>query len=168
MTDALPITPEGIEATLEEPAKRGSFADYKIDRFNWITLATGEYYPDILEEACVLYEPVLVLFGELLKTSESSIRLFEQINDVGNGWTRVQLARIFRKYVSPRTPVEMLKAKWKAKEIIKTFGDEFRPIQKVQAAFLTRPIPDEALCALLWEYSYLENDPRTANTRLAI
>jgi hypothetical protein len=152
MADEFPITPEGIEATLEKPANRETFADYKIDGFNWITLATGEYYPDILKEACILYEPILVLFGELLKTSESSVRLFEQINEVGNGWTRIQVARVFRKYVSPRTPVEMLKVKSKAKEIIKTFGDEFRQIQEVQAAFLTRPIPDEAICALLWEY----------------
>ncbi|HLL13848.1 MAG TPA: hypothetical protein VK388_02110 [Pyrinomonadaceae bacterium] len=152
MAEELPVTPEGIEATLEEPAKRESFADYKIDGFNWITLATGEYYPDILKDACILYEPILVLFGQLLKTSESSVRLFEQINEIGDGWSRIQLARVFRKYVSPRTPVEMLKVKSKAKEIVRTFGDEFRAIQEVQAAFLTRPIPDEALCALLWEY----------------
>lgn len=139
MTDELPITPEGIEATLEAPAKRESFADYKIDGFNWITLATGEYYPDILKDACILYEPILVLFGQLIKTSESSIRLFEQINEVGDGWTRIQLARVFRKYVSPKTPVEMLKVKGKAKEIIETFGSEFRPIQEVQAALTTAP-----------------------------
>ena len=40
--EKLIVTPEGIEATLEEPAKRELFADYKIDGFNWITLATGE------------------------------------------------------------------------------------------------------------------------------
>ncbi len=56
-----------------------SFADYKADATNWITLASGEYYPDILVDACELYKPVLVSFGQLLKTSESSIRLFLQI-----------------------------------------------------------------------------------------
>lgn len=30
--------------------------------------------------------------------------------------------------------------------------DEFRPIHEVQAKFDARPMPDEALCALLWEY----------------
>jgi hypothetical protein len=29
-----------------------SFADYKAEARNWITLATGEYYPDILRDAC--------------------------------------------------------------------------------------------------------------------
>lgn len=36
-----------------------SFADYKQDNHTWITLATGEFYPDILGNACLLYTPVL-------------------------------------------------------------------------------------------------------------
>ena len=132
--------------------KPKNFADYKADANNWITLATGEYYPDILADACELYKPVLVLFGQLLKSSESSTRLFLQIAEQSDGWMRVQLARVFRKYVSPETPVEMLKQKSKAQQICDQFGKGFRPIPKVQAAFLSRPIPDEALCAVLWEY----------------
>lgn len=131
---------------------RKSLADYKLDAVNWITLASGEYYPDILVSACELYKPVLVLFGQLLKTSESSTRLFLQIAEQSNGWMRVQLARVFRKYVSPETPVEMLKQKSKAQRICDEFGKGFRPIHEVQSAFLTRPVPDEALCAVLWEY----------------
>lgn len=129
-----------------------SFADYKTEGHNWITLASGEYYPDILQDACQLYEPVLVRFGQLLSTSESSLRLFMQICEESNGWMRVQLARVFRKYVSPATPVEMLKKKKKAQEICQQFGANFRPIPEVQGAYITRPIPDEALCAILWEY----------------
>lgn len=132
--------------------KQKSFGDHKADGANWITLATGEYYPDILPQACDLYEPILVLFGELLKTSESSERLFRQIMEQSDGWTRIQLARVFRKYVSPSTPVEMLKRKSKSEELIKEFGKGFRPIQEVQKAYNTRPKRDEALCALLWEY----------------
>lgn len=131
---------------------RKLFTDYKAEGHIWITLATGEYYPDILVDACELYKPVLVLFGQLLKTSESSTRLFMQIAEVPDGWMRVQLARVFRKYVSPRLPVEMLRRKTKAKEICEQFGSRFRPIHQVQAAYATRPVPDEVLCALLWEY----------------
>lgn len=65
---------------------------------------------------------------------------------------RVQLCRVFRKYVSPTTSVEMLKQKGKTKAIIEQFGSTFRPIHEVQEAFNKRPMPDEALCALLWEY----------------
>ena len=81
--------------------KPNFFGDYKADATNWITLASGEYYPDILEDACELYKPVMVLFGQLLKSSESSKRLFLQIAEQTGGWMRVQLARVFRKYVRP-------------------------------------------------------------------
>jgi len=137
------------------PGERKSFGDYKKDGHKWITLATGEYYPDILKLACELYKPVLVVFGQMLKTSESSIALFMQISDVQEAWMRVELARVFRKYVSPETPVEMLKKKTQAKTICEQFGKGFRPIQEVQAAYETRPVPDEALCAVLWEYKDL-------------
>lgn len=128
------------------------FRDYKAENANWITLATGEFYPDILVDACNLYKPVLELFGQLLKSSESSEKLFLQTVDINQPWMRIQLARVFRKYVSPNTPVEMLKQKRKAEWICKEFGKGFRPIVEVQKAFLSRPLPDEALCAILWEY----------------
>jgi len=65
---------------------------------------------------------------------------------------RIQLARVFRKYVSPETPVEMLKKKRDAEKICEQFGPGFRAITEVQKRFTARPIPDEALCAVLWEY----------------
>ena len=137
----------------ETPSSRvTSFIDYKNEGHNWITLSTGEFYPDILEYATELYEPVLTAFKRLLLSSESSTRLFLQIVDVGDPWMRIQLCRVFRKYVSPATPVEMLKRKTKAQETCDQFSHQFRPIQEVQSAFMSRPLPDEALCAVLWEY----------------
>jgi hypothetical protein len=132
--------------------KPKTFFDYKSNGSDWITLATGEYYPDILSGACELYKPVLVLFGQLLKSSESSVRLLIEISKISDSWMRIQLARVFKKYVSPETPVEMLKVKSKTEKICSDFGIGFRKIQEVQAAFNSRPVPDEALCAVLWEY----------------
>jgi hypothetical protein len=129
-----------------------TFADYYVDGAKWITLTTGEYYPDILPLACELYRPVLTIFGQLLKTSESSERLLQQIMEIPDSWMRVQLSRVFRKYVSPSTPVEILKIKSKIAYIIAEFGHKFRPIPDVQTAFDKRPLPDETLCAILWEY----------------
>lgn len=129
-----------------------SFADYKAAGRLWITLVSGEYYPDILPRACELYEPVLRVFGQLLTSSTSSADLYASIAAEPATWMRVQLARVFRKYVSPETPVEMLKRKSAATTIVSQFGSGFRPIAVVQKAFESRPIPDEALCALLWEY----------------
>ena len=128
------------------------FADYQKDGHLWITLSTGEYYPDILPLACELYKPVLVTFGQLLKSSHSAVALFLAISQVASQWMRVQLCRVFRKYVSPDTPVEMLKKKNSARQICKHFGNRFRPITEVHSRFPSRPIPDEALCAILWEY----------------
>ena len=133
-------------------AEHDDLGAYTADLHTWITLASGEYYPDILPDACELYKPVLVLFGQMLKRSESSSALFMNICELTETWMRIQLTRVFRKYVSPATPVEMLKAKSKAKTLCERFGAAFRAIQVVQKAFASRPIPDEALCAILWEY----------------
>lgn len=122
------------------------------ERRNYITLSTGEYYPDILEDACRLYTPVLEIFSGILHRSESSSALFLNIAQTQNQWMRIQLCRVFRKYVSPETPVEMLKKKSFAKKICEDFGEGFRPVHVVQERFDSRPFPDEALCAVLWEY----------------
>ncbi len=130
-----------------------SFRDFAPDeRRNYITLSTGEYYPDILEDACRLYLPVLETFSGMLHKSESSMALFMNIAQAPNQWMRIQLSRVFRKYVSPETPVEMLKKKTQAEKICHDFGNGFRPIHIVQERFDSRPLPDEALCAVLWEY----------------
>ena len=65
---------------------------------------------------------------------------------------RTQLCRVFKKYVSPQTPVEMLKRKKLAAKTCDDFGHVFRDIVEVQKRFAKRPLPDEALCAVLWEY----------------
>jgi hypothetical protein len=129
-----------------------SFGNYRADADSWITLATGEFYPDILPDACRLYEPVLVEFGRLLRASHSSTFLFASIMETSNQWMRTQLCRVFKKYVSPQTPVEMLKRKSDAVKICKQFGEGFRDVVEVQKRFAGRPMPDEALCAVLWEY----------------
>lgn len=133
----------------QQPKK---FSDYKADGHLWITLSSGEYYPDILPLACELYKPVLVMFGQLLSKAHSSTDLFMAISMIPEQWMRIQLARVFRKYVSPETPVEMLKKKRAAQTICDQFGPGFRGIPEVQRRFALRPMPDEALCAILWEY----------------
>jgi hypothetical protein len=129
-----------------------NFSDYQKEAHLWITLSTGEYYPDVLPLACELYQPVLVTFGHLIERAHSSTNLFMQIAELQPQWMRIQVCRVFRKYVSPETPVEMLKKKSSAKTICDNFGAGFRPIAEVQKRFRERPMPDEALCAILWEY----------------
>lgn len=128
------------------------FSEYQSEGHLWITLSTGEYYPDILPLACELYRPVLVTFGQLLKSAHSSTDLFLGIAETKPLWMRIQVCRVFKKYVSPETPVEMLKKKSAASHICKQFGKGFREVTEVQKRFQSRPMPDEALCAILWEY----------------
>jgi hypothetical protein len=132
--------------------KEKSFGDYWNEGHLWITLSTGEYYTDILHLACELYKPVLITFDQLLKSAHSSTDLFLAVAETKSQWMRIQLCRVFRKYVSPETPVEMLKKKSAAAAICDRFGKGFRKIMEVQAKFQGRPMPDEALCAVLWEY----------------
>lgn len=133
-------------------AKEKTFGEYQTEKDVWITLSTGEYYPDVLPLACELYKPVLVIFGQKLKSAHSAVDLFMTISGTASQWMRTQLCRVFRKYASPETPVEMLKKKSAAKNICERFGKGFRPITEIQKRFLGRPMPDEALCAILWEY----------------
>lgn len=128
------------------------FEDYKADGHSWITLASGEYYPDVLEDAKHLYKPVLITFKDLVKKASSSEQLLQDIAAISETWMRIQLCRVFRKYVSPATPVEMLKQKSKAQQICDQFGHQFRKITEVHKAALSRADDDEAICAILWEY----------------
>ena len=109
---------------MPNPEKR--FADYKAEGHVWITLSTGEYYPDILALACELYKPVLTMFGQILAEAHSSTNLFLSIATVKESWMFVQLARVFRKYVSPETPVEMLRRRSAARLICDRFGKRLK------------------------------------------
>ena len=129
-----------------------NFTDFQKTAAQWITFASGEFYPDILQQARELYQPVQVLFGQTLERSDTSEALLSAIAEVSEPWMRVQLCRIFRKFVSPTLPVEMLKRKTALPTILAEYGNEFRALPEVHARFKERPCPDEVLCALLWEY----------------
>ena len=128
-----------------------SFADYKAENYSWITLGPAGYYPDSVALAKQLYQPVLDQFRTLLNAATSSSDLYRKIMAV-KGPKRTQLCRIFRKYISPATPVEVLKVVKKTESNIAGFQNQFRPIADARAQFAARPMPDEVLCALLWEY----------------
>ena len=97
------------------------------------------------------YGPVLDRFRNLIAAATSSTDLYQRIMAVP-GPMKVQLCRIFRKYISPATLVEVLKRVKDTEAKITGFAHQFRPIADARAAFRTRPVPDEALCILLWEY----------------
>ena len=124
------------------------FKDFKHEKEKWITFIESDFYPDYLEAARQKYFPVLKQFGKLLHEAHNSQQLFLSILRE-TGKTRIQLLRIFRRYVSPDTSVEMLKVKAKAKKIIAEFGSRFRPIEQARPRF---NMEDDVLAMLLYEY----------------
>lgn len=93
----------------------------------------------------------MTTFGELLEQATDSQNLFKLINEK-KSTERIQLLRIFRKFVSPDTSVEMLKIKSKEQMIIDEFGDKFRALEEVKTQYSSRPDPDETLSGILKEY----------------
>ncbi len=128
-----------------------SFSSYKENASRWITFIDSEFYPDYLDEANVLYSSVLEQFAQLVGEAQNSVNLLIKISQEPNP-SRTQLLRVFRKYVSPDTSVEMLKRKNKIPEIIAEFGTRFRALEEVRRNLASRPDPDEAMMAVLFEY----------------
>ena len=128
-----------------------SFSEYKKSAPQWITVFETGFYPDYLDEANITYAGILQRFIELVNELDSSPNLLRKISDEPPR-LRVQLLRIFRKYVSPDTSVEMLKVKGKTESIIEVFGPRFRSIEKVREKLKPRAFPDEVLSAILYEY----------------
>lgn len=124
------------------------FRDFKHEKEKWITFVESDFYPNYMDIAKEKYAPILRRFDELLRTAQSSQELFVLITKE-MGKRRIQLLRIFRRYVSPDTSVEMLKVKKNVKKIIKEFGGRFRPIEDVRKRF---NLTNDVLVALLCEY----------------
>ncbi|WP_334719476.1 hypothetical protein [Nostoc sp.] len=129
-----------------------SFSSYKVTASKWITIFDSPFYPDSLDEAKMLYEKVLERFIELVDEATSSANLLEIITKEPDP-LRIQLLRVFRRYVSPDTTVEMTKKKRDIPNIINDFGDRFRSLEEVRRNLQSRPVPDETLMALLLEQS---------------
>lgn len=127
------------------------FSDYKNQDSQYITIIDSEFYPDYLDEAKTIYGSVIEEFSELTSKANSSTELLTKISQKSNP-SRTQLLRVFRKYVSPDTSVEMLKIKKRIPNIIEDYGHRFRDIETVKTKLASRPTPDEALIAILMEY----------------
>ena len=126
-----------------------TFGDYASEGRAWITVMESDYYPDFLDAARAVYSPVLERFAQLARAITTSADLLREI--VGEPMpTRVQLMRVFRRYVSPDTSVEMLKKVSKVEDVVTGFGDRFRPIDQVRKIIASRPKPDDALITLLF------------------
>jgi hypothetical protein len=127
------------------------FTDFETEGARWITVVESDFYPDYLEDATTYYAGFIDTFREEVERSSDSAELLRNLSAY-RGSDSTQLMRVFRKYVSPSTSVEMLKRKRKIHQVIEDFSPTFRPIDEVIEALKSRPARDEVLSALLWEY----------------
>lgn len=130
---------------------QSGFGSYRASAAEWVTVFGGRYYPDFLTTATEKYGSILAEFVALADGSTSSADLLRAIAEESNP-TRTQLQRVFRQYVSPNTPVEMLKVKSKVEDVIRDWGANFRDILEVRHHLEARGQNDEALFAILHEY----------------
>ena len=128
-----------------------AFGDFEASPHKWITIFDSEFYPDTLSAARAYFEPIVARFGVLLATADGADALLRTIQQEPKE-RRVQLLRVFRRYISPDTSVEMLKRIRKTDEVITEFGDRFRDVETTRQEFAARPAPDETLMALLYEH----------------
>lgn len=128
------------------------FKDYKNNAGKYITFVESDFYPDYLSEASDLYSKPLSKFRELVFLCNDSSELLLKITDLNDTNLRIQLLRIFRKYISPDTSVEMLKRKKKIPDLIDEFGFKFRELSDVKKIIYKENEIDPVLAALLFEY----------------
>lgn len=127
------------------------FDEYALQPRPWVTLVHDGFFPEALHDARMVYGPILLRFRQLVDASESSQRLYLLIQDEAPSWLRLQLLRVFRRLVCPDIPLAAMSdraARWR---VIGDYGRLFRDVSDVQSSLASRPEPDEALCALLWE-----------------
>jgi len=127
-----------------------SFAEYEAEKWKWITAFDTSFYPDHFPEALKRYKPVIDRFRELASGAPHSIDLLRTIQKTGKKM-RIQLLRVFRRYVSPSTSVEMLKRIKDTEEICSAFGPLFRDI-KVVRKNISHQDYDLVISALLYEH----------------
>ncbi|HEM2812675.1 TPA: hypothetical protein U0634_002077 [Streptococcus suis] len=128
------------------------FIDYISNSEKYITFVENDFYPDYLTEAADIYREPLSFFRKLVFNSTNSSNLLENIAEIKDQKLRTQILRIFRKYVSPDTSVEMLKRKSKIPEIISEFSYKFRDLEKIKEIIYGENEIDPVLVALLYEY----------------
>jgi hypothetical protein len=127
-----------------------SFADYQPEKWKWITPFDVGFYPDHFSAALEQYRPTINRFRRLAARAPTSADLLRSIRKEPAAG-RVQFLRIFRRFVSPVTSVEMLKRVGDTDTICTAFAPLFRDIQQVRANIGLKKY-DIILSALLYEH----------------
>ena len=109
-----------------------------------------KFYPDHFELAASYYQDHIDHFRNLAGIVPDSIELYRQIMQSREPG-RTQMLRIFTRYVSPKTSVEMLKRVANVASTIEQFGEGFRDISLIRD-WIGHTEYDAMLAVIMWEY----------------
>lgn len=136
------------------------FRDIKNPQEFVTAISTGLTFPESLNAAMSLYEKDILLFKGIVESSKSSAEVLERIRKPKeySADTRMSLLKIFRRTVSLVCDTESTKkiTKISTESIVKSYGDEFKPIKLLKLQF--GAITKEQIAALAGLLA--ENDSR--------
>lgn len=105
-------------------------SDYESTVWSQITFVDSPFYPDYMEAVEIAYSEAFDTFWNLVKQSVDSANLLRSIM-TEKGGLRMNLLKLFRRFVSPDTSVEMLKKVSNTENIIKEYGYRFRTVEEL-------------------------------------
>lgn len=103
-------------------------------------ISSGTTFPEFLEEKLAKYKPYIEMFGEIVRSSDSSAQVLETIRNPAIKYdqeTRMSLLKIFRRCVSPVCDTEATKkiTKISTSIFVDNYGHTFKPISKLKTQF---------------------------------
>ena len=126
-----------------------TFREYRPSGADWITVMDTEFYPDYIDNLEVQYGAVLERFRELVGEASDSTDLLRRIV-AEKAAARIELLKVFNRYVSPPTSVEMLRKVRETEDTIRGFGKDFRDLSIVREKLASRPDSDETLMVTIY------------------
>ncbi|EKN3726763.1 TPA: hypothetical protein ACY4ZU_004349 [Yersinia enterocolitica] len=120
-------------------------------------IPSSRTYPDFLQQRVDTYSPVISLFSDLVKHSNSSFELLELIRTQGRfeASVRMSLLKIFRRCVCTVLDTEATKkiTKISTSSLVESYGHLFKSINQLKEQFLSITQSETyALAVLLGEY----------------
>ncbi|MFP7696587.1 hypothetical protein [Trueperella sp. LYQ143] len=114
-----------LSSNTESSSTMKSLRDYENSFWSQITFVDSPFYPDYMEAVEIAYKEAFDSFWELVTETEDAATLLRRIMKEKGG-LRMNLLKLFRRFVSPDTSVEMLKKVSNTENIIREYGYRFR------------------------------------------
>lgn len=107
-------------------------SDYQENLYRYITVIKNGLYPEIMESLEIKYRDAFDEFYRLVDMNDDSVQLYRDIMNIESEKLRVNVLKIFRRMISPNTPVEMMRKKTKIEKTIESQQEYFRPLMELK------------------------------------